>query len=94
MLCGHGRAQDESKIAPMMSKILLSHLQIAGLCAGTSAQCPPCMELVERTLCHICPLHKRPCSRFPELVRFDFVGFRRLPPEVAASVGAIIQRTK
>jgi hypothetical protein len=29
--------QDESKIAPMMIKILLSHLQIAGLCAGTFA---------------------------------------------------------
>ena len=33
----HGHPQDESKIAPMMIKMLLSHLQIAGLCAGTCA---------------------------------------------------------
>ena len=32
----HGYAQNEKKIAPMMIKVLLSHLQIAGLCAGAS----------------------------------------------------------
>ena len=66
-----GFPQDESKIAPMMIKILLSHLQIAGLCAGT------CDEWTARCV-HTCPLESPMLAFLHSLSRASNLWFRRV----------------